>query len=285
MRPSDATPIFNPKERQRFRDRIVTLCREVAPIDLAGLPLYVLFNSELPEEFQFDHCMAFTGGALDVQFREVIGDQYRGRGPAMVLNDFDSPDIRWPRPRFPQHMMCAKPISIMCYAIHELAHVLQTNPQKTYGVGAIEYSDDMRRDLVDVVRMFTNSPSHPEPRFPFEHHAWRFVLLCSHLTHRLWCGGYAFPSDEFRIFDNDNYGLFDWAAYAGAVRSDALAWRSDSFAEIIARQPTKNFCRLWLQDMELHIGSDAARAAAANAKTEYFFPFEMKARACDERDS
>lgn len=83
------------------------LCRECAPHELAGVPLYIVPKRDLPEERRgLPEYTAWTGPTTDLEVRDVIGARWAGRGPCMVVDDQRE---RW---------------SVLGAALHELAHIL-----------------------------------------------------------------------------------------------------------------------------------------------------------------
>lgn len=64
------------------------LCRRVAPIDLANVPLYILPSSRLTAKLGAARgCFGFTSGTLDLLLKDEIGTEWRGRGPCIVHRD------------------------------------------------------------------------------------------------------------------------------------------------------------------------------------------------------
>ncbi len=66
--------------------RAERLCRAVAAQELANLPLYIVPQSRLAELGFADDQHGLTCLSLDLFVREYLED-YRGRGPAMVINE------------------------------------------------------------------------------------------------------------------------------------------------------------------------------------------------------
>ncbi len=65
-----------------------SLCRAIAPIDLADTPLYIVRQSMISSDFgTAEGSDAFTSPALDLYLKQHLRDRWRGRGPCMVIND------------------------------------------------------------------------------------------------------------------------------------------------------------------------------------------------------
>ncbi len=78
------------------------LCQAVAGRDLAGIPIYMVPQSSLPPDWgSADRCFGYTTPSLDLYLREHISE-WRGRGPAVVINDVAlAEDFEWRRPGVP----------------------------------------------------------------------------------------------------------------------------------------------------------------------------------------
>lgn len=96
--------------------RAEALCRRIALLDLAGLPLYIVPQSALASEFgNAEATYGYTMSWLDWVVRDQMGDAWRGRGPCIVVNDSA---IREDLGRFIEPTFLAT-------TIHELAHVFE----------------------------------------------------------------------------------------------------------------------------------------------------------------
>jgi hypothetical protein len=68
--------------------RAESLCRRVAPLDLADTPLYILRQTQLPDALGGKAiCDGFTAPLLDLYLQAMIGPAWRGRGACLVVND------------------------------------------------------------------------------------------------------------------------------------------------------------------------------------------------------
>ena len=64
------------------------LCRQVAPLDLAGVPLYVVPQSAIQANFgNAETTYGYTLNWLDLILQKQLGTAWRGRGPCIVAND------------------------------------------------------------------------------------------------------------------------------------------------------------------------------------------------------
>ena len=91
------------------------LCRKIAPLDLAGHPLYIVAQSQIASEFgKAEGCHGYTSPSLDLYLQEFF-DDWQGRGPCMVVNDIAIDDDQ--DPDFHHRVV------INCI-LHELAHIV-----------------------------------------------------------------------------------------------------------------------------------------------------------------
>src|SRR4051794_2448099 len=91
------------------------LCRRLAPLDLADVPLYVVPASRVPKDRGGDTChLGFTAPSLDLHLRGAIGRGWRGRGEVIVLRDEAAEGMAGVSGRE----------LFLTVAVHELAHIL-----------------------------------------------------------------------------------------------------------------------------------------------------------------
>jgi hypothetical protein len=78
--------------------------------------VYVLLQSELPADRGRQSCAGgFTSPTLDLQYRDVIAGRWRGRGPALVVNDVQLNEL----PEIDRAPL------LRSVALHEAAHVFE----------------------------------------------------------------------------------------------------------------------------------------------------------------
>ena len=158
-----------------FVARARALCRTVAGRDLAGLPLYILLQSEVadvmgPENFSD----GYTTPNLDLNLRSVIGEAWQGRGPCMVVNDVSIADEH-----FPEDV----DIVAMSTVLHELAHILD----RPSPVDLQSLPSEERIEFETMV--ISNAARHehrplPTPYFGHEDQFWKQHIRCCQFQQR-----------------------------------------------------------------------------------------------------
>lgn len=202
------------------------VCRRLAP-DLTAVPLYILRAEELPaDRGGLVKVLGYTYPDLDAHLADVIGDEWRGRGPAMVLS---AEQIAADHP--PEQLASM----FLSVAVHELAHVLDMaalypleparseSPRKQRPPSAVELAE---------ARHLAGSVSGPElPDEPEHHHGPGFLRACVHLLHRadalgvpLWRSTIVGGGDRKKCFGSDRY--------AAALGGEPVRMAGASFAEI-----------------------------------------------------
>jgi hypothetical protein len=236
-------------ELDTLRREIERTCRAVAPKDLAGRPLYVVWASQLATETAGDHLYGCTIHSLDLISKPHI-DVWEGRGPAFMLND---------RAMFADAASCSQNPNVIRYffeqtcwetAIHEWAHILQ------YGT---ERGKAPSPQMIEEVRLLFCSASEgtaeAEPPTLLDHvHGPEWIRIALHATWR---------ADQHRgraigfedVTNTLDRGLSSARQYLRALDNEPARMADRSFAEIVSTEPPAAFTDLW--------NKDAARIIAA----------------------
>jgi hypothetical protein len=210
------------------------LCRTVAKRDLAGVPLYVVRQSSLPQQAgSGDHCYSYTTPSLDLYLREHI-PHWRSRGPCMVINDvalaedFAAEDLDY---------VIAKTV------LHELAHILDRPvvfaERKSAPPAKIQF------EAMVVADASARPPREDLPRY-FGHES-GFIRVALHLSHRAQRHGE--PIKPAALCAGYRYGLSHASEYAEALGDEPERCVDMPFREIAATSPPPAFSQLWMQDL------------------------------------
>jgi len=216
--------------------RAEQLCRTIAADDLAGLPLYILPQSRLPDELGGRSvAYGFTAPNLDLYLQEVIAADWRGRGPCMVIHDGDFGNLD---PADVEH-------AFMATVLHELAHVLDRR---------IGYK---HRPPVDPVRLkfealcvghaVATEPAARESSLPYAGHGDRFIRAALHLQYRAAIADVAVAPSQ--LCAGREYGLSHANRYRDALGDEPRRLAHGSFRELLDRPPPEPFSRLWAEDI------------------------------------
>lgn len=147
--------------------------RALAPLDFAGLPVYVVRNCELPPEWGWHtrHVRGVVSGLMSEAARPAIGDRWRGIGPTIFVNERYGP---------------ADEIELHTWAtstlIHEASHCLEPALMQYFHAPKFEHTEDYiaaHRDSIGTPEP-TNEPLPSDDHL----HAADFLRTCAHLTHR-----------------------------------------------------------------------------------------------------
>lgn len=240
---------------EELRTSIELHCRCLASIDLMNLPIYIVWKIELPGTGYGTRCFGIFNRDLDLVARESIGDRWRGRGPAFMLDEdaiatvvsdvFVEPRLSMPHLNFDRRERSLFGEICTRVATHELAHVLEhrvTRNRKTRPV-AREIASREVEQLQESTRVDRAAGG-----IPFKAHGWKFLRNLLHLAARSACvpPGRAMPLDS--LFDAPHYQLSPIEEYAAAIGDEPERMREYSFAAIRATHPPAAFVDLWRRD-------------------------------------
>lgn len=217
--------------------RLEGLCRAIAPKDLADVPVYIAFASELPS-WCHGAMLGWTSDWADLALRPCL--DWRGRGPVIVLDDRTQRDVL--RGMFPDGLSPEKMWKFLCsdlmhVCLHELGHVLERDSLVRTPMGYDKYPTEIIASIVDTVRQRTRTEregweSGAVPAVNYDHHGLQFTRLALHIIDRAQRLGLTVVAGD--ICAGPRYGLRDTAYYQQNLFPE-LQWMADaSFGEIRA---------------------------------------------------
>lgn len=234
-----------------------TLVRRIAPGDIASRPLYVCFVSDMPIDLRPNRdTFGYHSTFLDIAFRSWLTDsgRWRGRGPAIVLNDVaiaetanslagDDAGLRDELYR----------LRILAITLHETAHVL-TSPIDLRILPDEIAADIEKSSRASVIEWIADhdKPLAADVEFPpqWSGHEAAFIRTLLHVTHRAERLGIERLPDMF-LFPNLNYSLSGLWCYRSAIRKEIEGFDSSlTFADLRQCHPPKAFIELWRDDLQ-----------------------------------
>jgi hypothetical protein len=228
------TPDFN-----QLRREATELCERLAAADLraAGLcgRVYIVLRSELSTSEDFPADLTTCVGATSVYLADILRPQlsdYRGHGPAMVLNDLllqRTPDVETIR------------LAFLGTAVHELAHNFDwrfERPEVPCAAGAI------RRHMV----AFIDGRKIDQVAETYEGHEARFIRAAMHLHHRAQRIGVRLVQQL--VVNPCLYGLSWIGDYHDAIGREPEVWSDVPLLKVLDRPAPRRLQRLWLSDVE-----------------------------------
>lgn len=214
--------------------RLESLCRELAPLDLADSPLYIVWQGNLPADHgQAKSCHGCTAPSLDLWVKSHI-ENYAGRGPCMLINDIamgeDLPSMEAFESRATDTV------------VHELAHILDR--EQLYADRAGVSEDRITFERLVVFKDLDEAPPETPPDNLWLGHGAPFIRLACHLAYRAQQLGFEIvPAD---LCAGYRYGLYPAIEYARALGDEPERMIDSSFAEIRATEQPHRFGKLWL---------------------------------------
>jgi hypothetical protein len=213
------------------------LCRAVAGRELANLPLYIVPQSRLAELGFADDQHGLTCLSLDLFVREYM-EEYRGRGPAMVINE-DA--IR----------QCHHPDDveyiILATVLHELAHIVE---RPTHHAEWHADADPMRIKFDALTVAYATHEPQPVDVPAYDGHDHVFIRTCLHLACRAEQVGVKICPNV--LCAGRSYGLYPATSYQRALGDEPEQLRHLKFQEILAIEPPAAFTALWQDDVARH---------------------------------
>lgn len=176
---------------------------------------------------------------LDLQLRDAIGERWKGRGPAVILNDV-CPEAR----DFPEDRVRL--------AIHEFAHAV---PMLHHFAAPLPQAEELGEAAV-VAR--AERLANPEARyanpftlaaFDFLLHDLAFVRVVCHMAFRAGRLNSDWKTPYFRRTP-EIPRLNGVSRYVAAFEAEATHYRRLPFREILAVQPPQAARDLWARDLE-----------------------------------
>lgn len=239
------------------------LARKIAPADFGGHPLYIVPQSELPAELQTSgDTYGYTAPALDAMLHDwlVAAGRWRGRGPAIVLNDeamraeakhLATDEAGEVDADFSDTLYRSRLLPVFC---HELAHVLS---------GPIDLRPIAERQapkLQTILAAWTDEP--PRAVAPFTGHGVDFIRTLLHVISRAYQAGVARLPARF-LFDHARYGLSPLSHYETAAERETEGYRL-TFAELRQCKMRPTLVKQWGADLVGWYGRQEESQAAAD---------------------
>ncbi|MEO9595723.1 hypothetical protein [Rhodopirellula bahusiensis] len=231
---------------------IERLIRRIAPADLGSRPIYVCFASMMPERFKPSKSVwGYHANGLDLAMREwlIDSDRWRGRGPAVVINDTamiaDGQALAPDDAGFAAELARERIIATAC---HESAHALSAKidfrplPSEITDVVQVEASEKVAK-WVAVDGQPTDEPP------PWMGHELQFIRVLTHvicraeriLCERVW---------DSLAFASRNYEVSRLGVYRRALQREIDSFdKSVTFADLQACQPPAEFVERWKKDL------------------------------------
>ncbi|MBL8810820.1 MAG: hypothetical protein JNM43_11635 [Planctomycetaceae bacterium] len=224
-----------------FVARAIALCRTVAGCDLAGLPLYVLLQSEVADVMGAENFSdGYTTPNLDLNLRSVIGEAWQGRGPCMVVNDVSITD---------EHFLEDVDVVAMSTVLHELAHILDRPTP-------VDLQSLPSQERIEFETMVISNASRHEHRplpTPYFGHEEQFIRIAVHLQFRAALVGVATIPNL--LCAGRRYGLSHAHRYMEAIGDEPADMLHLPLAEITRTSPPEPFTHLWLSDISKYAES------------------------------
>lgn len=218
--------------------KAVALCRRIAPLDLAGLPIYIVPQSAIAAQFgDAASTYGYTMQWLDWVLHDPIGTAWQGRGPCIVVNDLAmtqdlGPDIE---------------VAFLATVIHELAHVFERDMR-------YDARPDISADRLVFERLkLAHDVEQPVPACErvrtYHQHDQRFIRAVLHLRHRAErCGAMLVAAMLFNDGPAVYVTPFD---YLLALQNEPERRIDAGIREILASPVPPAFARLWAVELEL----------------------------------
>lgn len=229
-----------------------TMLAAVAPHhDDFGATHYVFYDSTLGFELPAA-VLGLACRGLDIALRDRIAkaNQWRGRGPAIVLN----------KARIIQHIAAAwrgdsfeirehirkKAIGL---TLHEAAHYLETQIDRDEPDEIQVFDAAVRQSATKFESWSSREYRLPEGP-PWRDHGFHFVRMLSHLVARFErSGGERFPR-RF-AFNHDGYELFPLSQYIDSLHGEIETLRDEPFATIRATLAPEKYIETFRHSLHL----------------------------------
>jgi hypothetical protein len=241
-------------ESDALQDDLERLFRRIAPADLGSRPCYVAMASTMPADLRPGaEVLGYHCTFLDITFRSWLVDsgRWRGRGPAVVINDIalqaiaeqlggDDVDLVAELYRDRVHALL----------FHEIAHALSQpfdlRPVPTEIADTVER--DSRAAVVQWITTRDEMPADPPPHW-IGHEA-AFIRTLLHIVARAERLGVKRPADGL-MFASFNYSLSGLWCYRSELAKEIESFDSSlCFADLRLCHPPIGFIRLWRDDLK-----------------------------------
>jgi len=245
--------MINPNETL---NAAASLLREVAPIDLAGKPIYRFDSGSTHGSGIRRSCgdwWAWTGAALDLELERWLRARgwWAGRGPCIV---FDLSRIAANRSSSTAFLE-----AVLGIALHELSHWL-AGGQLAHCT--LEEMPPVIQDALKTEFWVRDPGDDPPVREPWDQHGKSFIRACCHLRYRALRFAHEGVIQQI-TFAGDTYGVSAREAYFAALGDEPHRHRGESIREILDTPAPDGFRELWERDTAAWHLREASRLAAA----------------------
>jgi len=231
-----------------------TLCRRIAPGDIAGHPVYVCFASEMPQPLRPSPATwGYTGPALDLAIHHWLSDsgRWRGRGIAIVINDIaineDVSTLAGNDADFRNDLYATR---ILATVLHELAHALSM--KLDFKPLPVEVAEEIEaKALATTTTWVATSDEHTaELSGPaWLGHEAGFIRALLHVIQRAYRAGIERLPDNL-LFVSEHYSLSQLWNYRRALEPEIEAFGQPlTFHDLRQCRPTESFIELWKKDL------------------------------------
>ena len=237
-----------------LRLRAEALCLAVAP-ELRGRPFYVMLTSDLPAAERSTTTAGHVSPTMDLYLQCRLGERWRGRGPAMVVDDcllrdevaatltgFDERLRELAKPR----LWAVGLPNFYRVVLHELAHVFALGgdyePLGAAGQGAIR-SHGYGGLVADIDRRIETDPDLNRQRPYHSPATWLRAVI--HLQHRASNLGVAVAPEP-----TERWGCSPFPLYVEALGDEPERFARLPVAEILQRPLPAEYRRLVLGDID-----------------------------------
>jgi hypothetical protein len=217
--------------------RAEALCRLVAPIDLAGLPLYLVPQSAIRGAFgDAEETYGYTLNWLDLILQDQLGSAWRGRGPCIVANDI----------AMRQDLGNDIESTFLATVLHELAHVFERDMR--YGPALDASPARMQFEGLRLAQIISEPVPESDHARTIHQHDLRFIRALLHLRHRAERHGVRLAPG---ILFNDGPAVYITPIeYRLALEDEPEQMFDASIRSILAAPPPSLFVRLWNDERE-----------------------------------
>ncbi len=184
-----------------------------------------------------DDLHGVTCPSLDRYVREYA-DDYRGGGPAMVINEGAIRECSHPND---------VEYIILATVLHELAHILE---RPTHYAERTADVDSMRIKFDALTIAHATRQPWPVDVPAYHGHDQVFICTCLHLAYRAQQAGVAICPNVFCA--GRGYGLYPATSYQRALGDEPAQLRHLKFQEILTIEPPAAFTALWQDDVKRH---------------------------------
>lgn len=224
--------------------------RQLAPIDVDGMPLYALYADDVPNGFLPVGASGVTGRPLDLALQSHLetSGQWKGRGPALIVDAGAAQEMALAKADAVggldvEDFCSLREALIASIALHEFAHTLSRS---------IDTATDKPHEAIEA--LWTGAASRPfEETFtatlpPWFQHGADYIRALCHLAYRAEVDGHMIVADA--AFASDIYELSSLDDYREALGDEPKQLFGCSFAAIRATRPPEAFVELWQSDLQ-----------------------------------